>query len=82
MNFFKKLNWFISRYNKQKTILAFEFAIVLSDVAKDMGIPMTREIVERAENLLDAELAKETAEHFAGHMNILALAVLEPLELA
>ncbi len=80
--FFKKLkpNWHISRYTEQKAILAFEFAVVLSDAAKDMGIPMTREIVLRAEDVLKEELGKRTAEEFSCQMSVLTLAVFEPKE--
>ncbi len=60
--------------------MAFEFAIVLSDVAKDLKIDMTRDIVLRAEELIVKEFGEHTAEHFACRMNVYALAVLEPKE--
>lgn len=71
-------NWYISRFNEQKAIAAFEFAIVLSDAAHDMGIKLTPEIVLRAEDMIPEELGKHSAEHFAAHLKILLLAVLEP----
>lgn len=67
-------NW----YGKKKAILAFEFAIVLSDVAKQLKIEMTAEIVKRSETLLENELGPKTAKHFACHMHMYALAILEP----
>ena len=67
-----------SWYNKKKTMLAFEFATILADAAKGLNIPMTQEIVIRAENLLEKELGHCTAEHFACNMNVYVLAILEP----
>ncbi len=73
-----KINWSINKFGKQKTLLAFEFAIVLSDCAKQLNIEMTKEIVIRAEDLISVELRNNTAEHFACNMNVYALAILEP----
>ncbi len=70
-----------SWYNNKKTILAFEFAVVLSDSAKDLGISITPEIVKRAEKLLENELGPRTAKHFACNMNVYTLAILEPKDL-
>lgn len=67
-----------SWYGKKKAFLAFEFAIVLSDVASQMKIEMTKEIVIRAENLLEKELGYRSAEHFSCNMNVYILAILEP----
>ncbi len=80
--FFKSLKpeWHFGKYTEQKAMLAFEFAIVLSDVAHDLKIEMTREIVLRAEDILLLELGNQTAEQFANRMNVLAIAVLEPKE--
>ncbi len=67
-----------SYFTKQKTILALEFGVVISDVAKNQNIEMTREIVLRAEKLLKEELGKRSAKHFACNMNVYTLAILEP----
>ncbi len=72
------MNWSINRYGKKKTMLAFEFAIVLSDVAKDLNIPMTTDIVQRAEKLLENELGPKSEQDFATKMSLYALAILEP----
>lgn len=60
--------------------MAFEFGVVLSDVAKQLGIEMTPEIVKRAEKLLLNEYRNNSASHFACNMNSYTLAVLEPKE--
>lgn len=74
----KTVKWPFSWYSKKKAMLAFEFAIVLSDVAKDLNITMTKDIVLKAEKLVENELGPKTAKHFACHMNVYALAILEP----
>ena len=74
----KITKWPFSWYSKKKVLLAFEFAVVLSDVAKQLKIEMTPEIVNRAETLIKNELGPKTASHFAGHMSMYALAILEP----
>ncbi len=59
-------------------MLAFEFAIVLSDVASQLKVPMTTEIVVEAEKLLEEELGHKTAQDFACSMNVYVLALLKP----
>ncbi len=72
--------WPFAYYDKSKAMLAFEFAIVLSDVAKELKIEMTPDIVIRAENLLEKELGFKSPIDFACHMSVYALAILEPKE--
>ena len=75
------LSPFWSTYDEQKKILlAFEFAIVLSDAAHQLKIEMTKEIVLKAEEILKSELVKKSPESFSCQMNGLALAVLEPVD--
>ncbi len=67
-----------SWYTKKKTMLAFEFAIVLTDVASQLKIPMTREMVLEAETVIKNELGPCTASQFACNMNVYVLAILKP----
>ena len=67
-------------FSKTKLLLAFEFAVVLSDTAHQMNIEMTKEIVLRGEELLENEMRHSSASTFACNMNVYALAVLEPKE--
>ena len=62
-------------YNKQKLLLAFEYGIVLGDVAKQKGVEVTPELVKRAEELIEKEFRANTASYNATHMipNILAI---------
>jgi len=76
-----KNDFYWVRYNEQKAILAFEFAVILSEVAKQLNIEMTREIVMKGEEVLVNEMRNETAQSFACKMNSLALAVLEPKDI-
>ncbi len=76
-----KPNISISRFGKQKAILAFEFAVVLSDTAHELGVSMNKEMILRAEDLIMKELGGHTAEHFACNMSVYALAILEPMEI-
>lgn len=79
---FRKMrpNWYFGKYNEQKAILAFEFGIIISDVANRLNVGITKEIVLNAEEILTNEMKKGNAEDFACNMIVLALAVLEPKE--
>jgi sulfur relay (sulfurtransferase) complex TusBCD TusD component (DsrE family) len=74
----KNIKWPFAWYGKKKAMLAFEFATVLAEAANHLKIPMTREIVKNAEKLIEKELGRESAEHFACNMNVYTLALLEP----
>lgn len=76
-----KINWYLSRYNEQKAVLSLEFGVALSEVAKELNMEMTREIVLRAEKILANEMRLGDAERFACNMHSLVLAALEPKEL-
>lgn len=65
-------------FNKKKTLLAFEFAMILAESAHQLKIEMDREIVVRGENLLLEELGRRSSAHFACHMNVYTLAILKP----
>lgn len=73
-----KPKWSFNRFGKKKTLLAFEFGIVLSEALKDLKIDMTKDIVVKTEKLLETQLSTESPETFAGNMNVYILAILEP----
>lgn len=62
-------------FGKKKLFLAFEYGVVLADVAQKQGIELTPEIVARAEKMLENEFRNETASHLAVTMvpNILSV---------
>jgi len=61
-------------YGKKKLLLAFEYGVILSDVAKDRGIPLTPEIVARCEDIIEKEFTSKSSTRVALDMvpNILA----------
>jgi len=64
-------------YNNIKLTLAFEFGVILSDTAKDLGIPLTPELIKRAEKILLNEFRTRTASQIATNFVPLCLAVFE-----
>ena len=58
-------------------IIAFEFALVLSAVAKERGVEMTSEISTRAEEILLKEIKEKGTYRVAMNFTPLILAVLE-----
>lgn len=62
-------------YNKEKLLLAFEYGLTISEVARARGVELTPAIVNRAEELITKEFRENTAEYNATHMipNILAV---------
>ena len=61
-------------YNKKKLKLAFEYGLVMADVAKQNGIEITPELVQRAEEIIVKEFSNKNASKVACEMvpNILA----------
>ena len=60
-------------YGKKTLKLAFEFALVLSEVAKDRGVTLTPEISVKAERMLINEL--KTKGFHATSMNFIPLSL-------
>lgn len=68
-------------FGEQKLRLAFEYAITLSDVAKQLNIEITPEIVDRAEGIILKEFTSKSPERVAIEMIPNILAMLEPKDL-
>jgi len=60
---------------KNKVLIAFEFALVVTEVAKKMNIEVTKELVETAEDILVKEMELGDSTYFAKEMQNLATAV-------
>jgi hypothetical protein len=60
-----------------KEIIAFEFGVMLSEVAKNKKVTLTKEIVVRAEEILESELKERGPERFALEMVPILLSVFE-----
>lgn len=65
-------------FGKQKLLLAFEYAIILSKVAKDNNIELTPEIIKRAEELISKEFRIQTPTRLSTQMEVNLLAILQP----
>lgn len=70
----------IPLFGPKKLRLAFEFGVIMSEVAKGMNMELTPEMVARAEEILLNESKTKSATQFAGEMNACALAAFEPKE--
>lgn len=62
---------------EKKIILAFEYGVNLSEVAREMKIELTADHVIRAEKMMASEFATQTASFLAGNMNVNILSVFE-----
>lgn len=62
---------------EKKMLLAFEYGLNLSEVAREMKIELTKEHVERAEKMMVSEFANNTASFLAGNMVPNLLTVFE-----
>jgi len=69
---------FEKTYSEEKLTLAFEYGLILSDVAKKLNIELKPEIVDRAEVVLKREFASQTPTHLAVNMLPNILSILEP----
>lgn len=76
----KKDSWKVSPEEaRSRAMLGFEFAVCISEVAKSMDIPLTKELIVIAEDIFEKEVANG-AKNFAGQMQVLALAVFGTYE--
>lgn len=64
-------------YGKKTLILAFEFALILSETAKERGIKLTPEISTRAEEILLQEINTNGYKKTTYNFVPLVLAALE-----
>ena len=53
---------------EQKTLLAFEYGLTLSETAREMKIDLTADHVKRAEDMIQNEFATHDAPFLAGNM--------------
>ncbi len=62
-------------YGNQKLRLAIEYGVVIATTAQAQGVELTKELMERAEKVLEAEFRIQTPTRLAVEMvpNILAI---------
>ena len=68
-------------FGSKKLRLAFEFGVIMSEVAKGMNIELTPGMIIRAEEILLDQSKTKNAQEFAGQMNACAMAAFEPKEI-
>lgn len=64
---------------KKKLFLAFEYGLIVAEIAKQHNIEMTPELVEKAEKMIEGEFFNQRATHLAGNIipNILSIFELD-----
>jgi hypothetical protein len=67
----------IPLYRSKKLLLAFEWGVILADVAKKQGVELTPEIIARAEEIILKEFKTKNASQLAGEMEIILLSIFE-----
>jgi len=65
-------------YSNQKLLLAFEYGVILSQVAQERELALTPEIITRAEEILLAEFKKNNATKLSTEMITNILAMIQP----
>ncbi len=66
-------------YDEEKLLLVFEYGVVISQVARDRGVDLTKELIEKAETMIKGEARTQSSEHMAVNMipNILSVFELD-----
>lgn len=62
---------------RKKLFLAFEYGLILAEVAQKQGVELTPEIVERAERMIESEFKSHGPEFLATQIVPLILSVFE-----
>lgn len=68
----------IPLYSNKKLLLALEYGIILSEVAKSSGTDLTPEMIKKMEEIVLNEFPKHKAMTLAVEMDPNILAVFEP----
>lgn len=67
-------------YSEKKLLLAFEYGMMMSTVAIEQKVTLSREIMERAEEIVKKEFRKKTCSKLAIETLPNILAMFEPEE--
>jgi hypothetical protein len=65
-------------FGKKKLLLAFEYALILSQTAKELGIILTPEIAKKMEEIIKKEFPWKTPERLSIDMVVNIMSALEP----
>lgn len=69
---------FINVFGKKKLLVAFEYGVILSEVAKEKGIVLTPEIVGKAEVIILDVFRRNNTQNVAVEMIPTILSIFEP----
>jgi len=64
-------------HSNKKLLLAFEWGVILADVAKKHKVKLTPEIIKRAEDIILKEFKEKSPSKLAGEMEIIILSIFE-----
>ncbi len=64
-------------FGKTKLLLAFEYGVVLADVAKQKGVEVTPELVKKAEKVIEQEFKTQSPTRLSVEMTQNLLAIFE-----
>jgi hypothetical protein len=64
-------------YSREKLLLAFEYGVLLTQVAQQEGIEIDVTFMEKAEKMIEGEFATQTPTHLATQITPNILSVFE-----
>lgn len=64
-------------FRKKKLLLAFEYGVIMCETARERGIEVTKEMVARAEEMIENEFVNNDVTHCAMQMLPNVLSVFE-----
>lgn len=65
-------------YSEKKLLLAFEYGVILADMARTMNKELSKEAVTRLEEIIKKEFTKKNPTRLSVDMVVNILAALEP----
>lgn len=64
-------------FSRKKLLLAFEYGLILGEVAKAQGVEVNPQLVERIEEIISQEFPRKSASKLACEMELNLLAAFE-----
>ena len=59
------MRWPIFILGRKKLLLAFEYGVVMAETARQQGVELTPELIEKAERMLEGEFPSTSASRLA-----------------
>jgi hypothetical protein len=64
-------------FGRKKLLLAFEYGLIVADVAKEQNVEVTPELIKRAEAIIESEFRKYGPTYLAVNIVPLILTIFE-----